>query len=220
MPKEQKGNIGMTVLLLAVLAATLFVVWKTRLPSSAPLITPNATPASSNLIYQNPQLGFKFTYPAKGFTVVADGEEEFFKRSRADFRKNFVGYVGYAPPKPLGAVLVKKTDEDINSQFDKAPLTIWVFDNSQGLTVGQWYQNFWYYPFVWGMFSWNDRAHVAPTHESTVSGQAVNYGIVSYQPGSPKFYYLPAKKKMFLIKVLDDENKSGSSILSTLVISN
>lgn len=221
--QRERGSVPVVLLLLLVLSAGIFTVWKIKIPSSALLSpTPSASssPQTQGLIYQNSELGFKLTLPSKDFAAMPDSETEFFSRSKADFRKNFTYYVEYAPPKVIGAVIVKKIDQDINSQFDKAPFTVWAFDNPKKFSVDQWYQNYWYYPFVWGMFSWTDRAHVAPVNEATVSGQPVSFGVVKYQPGSPKFYLVPSKDKMFLIKILEDDHKSGSQILSTLEISN
>src|SRR3989344_6333998 len=74
--------------------------------------------------YSNSELSLKFSYDLN-LSVKEDSEEQFNQRGNGNFRKNFNGYVGYEPPKPLGAVVI--FDKDLS--FDKNPLSIWVFDN-------------------------------------------------------------------------------------------
>src|SRR3989338_9397318 len=156
--------------------------------------------------YKNTDLGFEFQY-SKDLKVKIDSEEEFNKRGNGDFRKNFKGYVGYEPGKFLGAVVVL----DKSSSFDSSTFSIWVFDNPANLSVDALFDKYWYYPYLWGVFDWASKGHVAPDSEATVSGQQVKYKVVSYQPGKPKFVYLAKDQKMYLVRVIGE---TGDKILS------
>lgn len=156
--------------------------------------------------YSNSGLGFKFGYDLS-LSVKEDSEEQFNQRGNGNFRKNFTGYVGYEPPKPLGAVAV--LDKDLS--FDKNSFSVWVFDNSDGLTTDKWFDKYWYYPFVWGVFDYTSKGHIALDKEATISGQIAKYKIVSYQPGSPKFVYVSKGGKMYLFRIIGE---AGEKILS------
>ncbi len=164
--------------------------------------------------YTNTDLGFEFQY-SKTLNVKVDSEEEFNKRGNGDFRKNFKGYVGYEPGKFLGAVAVL----DKTNSFDSSPFTIWMFNNDNNLTIDKWFENYWYYPYLWGVFDYTSKSHVTPDSEATVSGQLAKYKIVSYQPGKPKFVYvskdqprLDRGQKMYLFRIIGE---TGDKILST-----
>lgn len=177
-----------------------------QLPQQLMLKVP--TPPPAFLTYQNQNLGFEFQYPVKGFNAKEDSEAEFNKRGNGDFRKNFKGYVGYEPGKPLGAVAVL----DATNSFDNSPLIIWVFDNQDDLTVDSWFNKYWYYPFLWGVFDWTSKGHIALATEATISGKPAKYKIVSYQPGKPKFVYVSSGKKMYLFRIIGE---AGDKIFST-----
>jgi len=148
-------------------------------------------------IYSNQNLGFSFKYH-KDLTVREDSEEEFNKRGNGDFRKNFKGYVAYEPGKLLGAVVVLEKDND----YDTNPFTVWVFNNDNNLTIEQWYQQYWYYPFVWGDFTPKGKIELAPKNEATISGQMGKSGVIDYQEGKPKFVYLSNNNKMYLFRII------------------
>lgn len=174
----------------------------TNLPPPQPTLS--IVPQDEN--YSNP-LGFGFQYP-NGLTVKEDSEEEFNQRSNGDFRKNFTGYVGYEPGKFLGGVVVLGKDQS----FDTNPFTLWIFENPRGLTIDAWYKNYWYYPFVWGDFTYKGKFELAPKEESTISGQMVKTGVIDYQPGKPKFVYLSRGGKIFLFRIIGED---GDKILAT-----
>lgn len=158
--------------------------------------------------YSNPNLGFQFNYP-KDLTVETDSEEEFNRRGNGNFRKNFKGYVGYEPGQVIEAVVVL----DQSNDFEKSPLSVWVFNNETDLTIEQWFDKYWYYPFVWGVFDYTSKGHIALDKETTVSGQPTKSKIITYQPGKPKFVYISKNQKMYLFRIIGE---TGDKILSTL----
>lgn len=165
---------------------------------------------SENLkTYTNKSLGFEFQY-LKDLKVVEDSEENFHKRGNGNFRKNFTYYVTYPPAKVLGIAAVL----DSSNNFDKNPLTLWVFENLENLTVKDWYDKYWYYPFVWGDYT-SRRENVAPTQDATISGKLAKYGVVTYQPEKPKYLYLSDNNKMYLFRI---NGETGDQILSTVDI--
>lgn len=161
------------------------------------------------------ELGFEFKY-SKDLTVKVDSEEEYSKRGTGasndgpvgDYRKNFKGYVGYEPPKFLSAMVVLEKEEDYGTN----PFSLWVFENSNNLTKEAWFDRYWYYPFLWGVFDYTSKGHVALDAEATISGQLAKYKIVSYQQGKPKFLYISKDQKMYLFKVIGEK---GENILNS-----
>lgn len=216
----QKGSAHLFViiaglLLIGVVSIFSFGFIKSPLPvPTLPLKVAAIPPAY--LTYQNESLGLEFQYPNKGFTAKEDTEAEFNKRGtgvdsknvNGDFRKNFKGYVGYAPAEPLGAAVVL----DSTNSFDSNPFSVWVFDNPDDLTVNSWFDKYWYYPYLWGVFDYSSKSHITLDTEATISGQMAKYKIVSYQPGSPKFIYVSKEKKMYLFRLIGE---SGDKVLST-----
>ena len=108
----------------------------------------------------------------------------------------------------MGAAVVLGKD----GNFDTNPLTVWVFDNPQDLSIDAWYKNYWYYPFVWGDFTYTGKFELAPKKEATISGQIAKSGVIDYQPGKPKFVYLSRDKKMYLFRIIGE---SGDKILQS-----
>lgn len=221
--QSQRG-FASTLILLGVLAVALFAlgsyyVKKQSSPEQVEFrINSVSTPSKTQDKYINQDLGFELTLSGKDLQVKIDSEEEFNKRFAggtvkevSDIRKNFSGYVQYAPGSFLGAVAILGKDNN----FDKSPLTIWVFENKEGLSAERWYNKYWYYPFIWGDFVSGSRNKVAPVNEATISGKSAKYGIVDYSPGSPKFIYITYGGKMFLFRVMDDSAKSADKILQT-----
>ena len=205
----QKG-FAQLLLIIVGLAAVVFggIYYYQSLKGNNPLPVYKLTPPliSQFKDYSNP-LGFQFQYH-KDLVVKEDTEEEFNVRGGGDFRKNFKGYVQYEPGKFLGGVVVL----DKTSSYDTNPFTLWVFDNPQDLSIDDWYKNYWYYPFVWGDFTYTGKFELAPKTEATISGQMAKSGIIDYQPGKPKFVYLSKNKKMYLFRIIGEE---GDKILST-----
>lgn len=181
-------------------------------PKSSTVNTPTTSPLKK---YVDKELGFSFQYPA-GFEVFPDNEEKYFQRSGGDLRKNFTSYVGYEPPKFIAAWVVMKDGDQLKDQFDSEPFAVWVFDNSQKYSTDRWFEDYWYYPFVWGIFVPAQKAHIAPDKIATVSGKLTKSVVISYQPGQPQFIYLSANEKMFMFKIVDkDKSGVGQKILSS-----
>lgn len=200
----QKGSVQLLLLLLVVLLLGVGVYFY-KAPKETPVVQQNTNNNYDN--YSNKSLGFEFKY-AKDLIVKEDSEEEFNKRGNGNFRKNFNGYVGYEPAQVAGAVVVLGKD----GQYGTNAFSVWVFKNESNLTIQQWFQNYWYYPFVWGVFDYTSKSHIDLDQEATVSGQLAGSKVISYQPGSPKFLYVSKNNKMYLFRVIGEV---GDKILST-----
>lgn len=208
---NQKG-FAQPFLIIAVLILVAFGVYRLTTPLStsnppSTLSSPTVPDVSEFNNYSNESLGFLFKH-AKNLAVKQDSEEEFNKRENGDFRKNFKGYVMYEPAQVLGAVTVLEKD----NSFDLAPFSVWVFDNSEQLNSSQWFEKYWFYPYLWGVFSEPDKGHIRPEKEATVSGQTVKYSVVSYQPGSPKYILISQNQRIYLLRVVGGE---GEKILQS-----
>lgn len=205
----QKGSIVIPFLI--VLATTIFGIgafYFLNLPKakSTSFISPKSTQVTEEK-YTNSALGFEFNY-SKGLIAKEDSEQDFDKRGNGDFRKNFKGYVTYEPGKVLGIVAVL----DKKASYETNPLTLWIFDNPENLSIDTWYKNYWYYPFVWGDYTYTGKFELAPKTEATVSGQVAKSGMIDYQPGKPKFVYVAKNKKMYLFRIIGEE---GDKTFST-----
>ncbi|MBU1000297.1 hypothetical protein KKE78_02805 [Patescibacteria group bacterium] len=212
----QKGTVSLFIIIVVLLFIGLigiFIFGLTKSPvlTKSPAQDPPAKAAITSSVlsdYQNNYLSFEFQYSNIDFTVKEDSEEAYNKRGNGDYRKNFKGYVGYEPGKSLGVVVLL----DKSNSFDTNPFTIWVFDNSDNLSIDEWYKNYWYYPFVWGDFTYTGKFVLAPRKEATISGITAKSGAIDYQPGKPKFIYAAKDSKMYLFRVIGE---SGDKILST-----
>ncbi len=183
-----------------------------QLSGNASIFSQTKTPVSNTKIYTNSELKFKFDY-SNDLSVLSETEDSYNKREGGDFRSNFAGYVGYQPGVFVGAVVVL----DKTRSYRDNPFTVWVFDNPNNLSVDVWYGNYWYFPFVWGDFTYNGKIKIAPTGEATVSGKPAQTGIVDYQPGKPKFVYLSKDQKIYLFRII---GAPGEKILSTFKFTN
>lgn len=199
-----------TVVLLILIGGGVYLYQNLKPPTS--LNSPNSPDSSNSNIpnfkdYLDQSLELSLKY-SKDLTVKEDSEEEFNQRGNGDFRKNFTGYVGYEPGKVLGAVAVLGKDRN----YDTNPVSVWAFDNPDNLIPDGWFDKYWYYPYLWGVFDRTSKGHVALDKEATISGQPAKYKIVSYQPGKPKFVYMSKDQKMYLLRVIGE---AGDKILSS-----
>ena len=104
---------------------------------------------------------------------------------------------------------------------DTQPVTLWVFDNPDKLSIDSWFDKYWYYPFVWGIFAQPGKGHIYPNIEATVSGQLAKSVVVSYQPGKPEFIYVENRDKMFMFKIIrGSDPKVVTQILSSFKFTN
>lgn len=176
-------------------------------------ISPQAnSPTETINTHTDQDLGFKLSYPSE-MILKTDTEEEFNQRGNGDFRKNFTYYVTYPPAKVLETLSVL----DETGSFDKNPFTVWVFDNPDNLTIDRWYKDYWYYPFVWGDYTYTGKFTLAPKDEATISGQMAKSGIIDYAAGKPKFVYLSKEKKMYLFRIIGED---GDKILKSFKFTN
>lgn len=207
----QKG-FAQLFLIIAVLILVAFGVYSLTTSLSAPNLPNTPTsPTTPNISafkdYSDQPLGFSFRY-AKDLVVSTDSEEQFNKRGNGNFRKNFKGYVMYEPANVIGAIVAL----DKSNDYEKAPFSVWVFDNPDKIEPSAWFEKYWFYPYLWGVFSEPDKGHVRPDKTATISGQTVKYSVISYQPGSPKFILISKNQQMYLFRVIDNE---GEKILES-----
>ena len=207
----QRGSVQLLILtvILVITVVTGAVVLKNFKTGQPVQLNPQSQKETEKTqVYSIPELGLEFEYD-KNLIIKTDTEEEFNLRGNGDYRKNFKGYVGYEPAKVKGAVAVLNKDE----KFETNPFSVWIFENDNNLTIEQFFQNYWYYPFVWGVFDYTSKGHIALDREATVSGQQAKYKVIAYQPGNPKFIYVSKNQKMYLFRVIGE---TGEKILNTL----
>lgn len=211
----QKGFAHLFVLLLGILLIVGTVIggsfyFKAKTSKKTALVKQEASsspvePTEEELIYRT--FLFKFSIP-RGYSFQIDTEEDFFKRSKGDFRKNFTNYIGYPPPRFVDAYALLDSSKD----FENSPFVIWIFDNPENFTIEKWFDEYWYYPFVWGDFT-EKRKAVAPVTDIQIGGQIGKYGVVTYRPNSPKFIYLSLNGKMYMFRILSNNEALEKQIL-------
>lgn len=181
---------------------------QTQTLNTSPQITPApSVPIETRLIF-----GLEYQTPA-GYQIKDETEEEYFKRANGEIRKNFDYYIGYPPAEFVQAFYVVPNDE---TNLDKAVLTVWVFQNPDGLSAEGFYDDYWYYPFVWGDFTARSK-EIAPTQIEMIGGKEGKSGIVTYREGKPRFIYLPLSEKnlMLQIQLPTENNEVGQEILQS-----
>lgn len=218
MPKNNQNGFAGIFWLAISLSFVGLLVWLFSIKPApqTKLTQPTVSATNTELKYSDQNLNLRFSYPSK-YKLVEDNEQTFIKRGNTDFRKNFTSYVGYAPPDPISAITLQDPGLLERDSFDKAPFLIWVFDNPDDLSGKDWYERYWYYPFMWGVFTFSQKSQSAPKLENLVSGQLAWKGAVSYQEGSPEYIYLSSNKKMYLIRILATlDSLSKDEILQSL----
>ncbi len=203
----QKGSVLLVLLVLVAASVAGYLLVFKNIPASklplpakvAPIL--QMTPSGPK-VYKDERLNFQFEYPSSAFEVVPDSEESYFKIAQTDHRKNFTGYVGYKPPEFVSGIILKGSGSKIESQYTSIPLILWVFENPNKLSIDAWFDRYWYYPFVWGIFAQPGKGHIYPAREATIAGQLAKSVVVSYQPGQPEFIYVPKGDKMFMFRVI------------------
>lgn len=195
-------HLPVVIVLLIVLSLGGLLFFKNSAPDQklAELVSPQVIEQN---IYKDQVLGFSLQIPA-GYELVSETEDEYHARNKTDYRKNFKYYVTYEPPVVTKIFTLKGHSENLASLWDSAHFSLWVFDNPENITIEAWYNNFWYYPFIWGQFNPPDKAKIAPTKDGVT---------IDYQPGKPKFVYMQNKNKMFLMRILGED---GEKILNSL----
>lgn len=173
----------------------------------SPLVSPS--PKSQSMF--DDKLGLNFDIPS-GFSLKKETEEEYFKRANGPIRKNFNYYVLYNPAEFLEAFYIIPDSEN---NLDKAILTVWVFQNPEGLDAGRFYDKYWYYPFVWGEFS-AAKNKIAPEDIELIDSKEGRFGVVDYREGKPEFIYLQLKDKNLMLQIqFPSENLTAKEILKS-----
>lgn len=207
----QKGFAGLLLLFFLLIGIGIafyyFSVKKTL--SDRTEVNPSASIQNVINTYSSDQLGIQFNYPIN-LAAGTETEEDYFKRNGGDARKNFSGYIQYPPADFIGAVYAAKDKDSVN----KSPFVVWVFQNPQNLTPESWFNKYWYYPFMWGDFSYEGKQKNKPQVEATVSGKLTLSRVVTHQEGQPKYIYIPMDGKMYLIRVLT-KDPAGDQILNS-----
>ncbi len=202
----QKGSAQLLLIFVGLLILVGGYVYLNSSKTQSVQIAPVVKNAISNTqTYSNEEFEFQYS---KDLKVQEDTEEAFNQRGGGNFRKNFEGYVMYEPGKFLSGVVILDKD----NSFDTNPFTLWVFDNPDNLSIDSWFDKYWYYPFLWGVFDYVSKGHVTLDSEATISGIMAKSKIVSYQPGVPKYVYISNNGKMYLFRIIGEE---GDRILST-----
>lgn len=207
----------MAVLALAAISSWYYVINQPQVaktPDKPPLRTPQASSELEN--YENSSLRIKLNLPTD-YKVIEETEPEYFKRANGDTRKNFTYYVQYPPADFIGSTYVLKEDE---SNLDNAVLSILAFKNPDNLNAADFYNRYWYYPFVWGEFSSGEKAKVAPKSVEIISGKEASSSVVHYRDTDPKFIYLPIPGEgvIYQLRLPTENNKVGETILKSLII--
>lgn len=219
----QRGSVLPLLMILVVLlllggGAAYFLLYSKQKPAAVVETVPlknsvlaSPSPGSSTQTVSNDLLSLKFDLP-KGYSLVKESEEEYFKRANGDIRKNFNGYIFYPPAEFADSFYVLLESE---KNPDKAELSVWVFKNPDNLNAQKFYEKYWYYPFVWGDFT-QRKYEIAPEDIELIGGKEGNFGIIGYREGKPEMVYLPLKDKNLMMQIqFPSENVKAREILKS-----
>lgn len=154
-------------------------------------------------------MGVSFVYPKSTHVVKTDSELERSKNENSGIPGTFVTAKGYNPPKVLWALKL----EDKNPyqgrygvESPTSPFSVWVFDNSQNISINGWFEKYWYYPFTWGSASQSEIDKMKPVKIMTIDGeQGYGYDVGPTQRGYLKLLYVQRNDKMYLFQLLGEE---------------
>ncbi len=200
---SQKGFAAPVLLFIVLLAVAGVAIYSFQ--SQKPLSGSSPETAANQPEFKNyvdAGQGFEFKY-SSSFSVLEDSQETYNKRNGGyDYAKNFTGTYGYPPPTLIKGVILKSNS---SADLSSSPFTLWIFDNPNNFSPERWYENYWYYPFVWGEYE-PKKSLEGPDREASLSGQITHSRILNYVPGKPKFIYLPYKGKMYLFRIIGKED--------------
>lgn len=192
--------------------------------------TPTSVDSSSTqavrLLIENPELyvdkqkSISFVFPSDTHIVKVDSESERSRAENSDIPHSFLTVKGFSAPKVLWALKVeekKPFQGRYGMEAQTVPFAVWVFDNSQNLTIDDWFEAYWYYPFTWGSASESEIVKMRPMAKIMIDGeQAAGYDRGPTPRGYLKLYYIGRNDKMYLFQLLgEEENSLDFEIAST-----
>ena len=205
------------VFLIAILAVGGYFVYQNKtkpVPQNQPVTSQSTpTPASDETAnwktYKDSETGFSFKYPGET-NVEIDNELKLSNRSKINVSQGFTELLGYAPPKIINAARV--IDKNKVGSANDLVFDIWIFENPDNIDINNWYRRYMYYPFTWGKSIESEADKEKPDKSIYIDNQKGQYEILQ-QRGPVRYSYVNLKNKMFLFRLL--ENQDGDRILST-----
>lgn len=195
-------------------------------PTPKPVVTPFPIPTPDLTVdwrtYTNGEYNFEFKYPNNKYVVVEDDETKYSERVNTKVREEFEKFLGYPPPRFLFAL--KIVDKAITKEavtFDEI-IKVWIFDNVANKNIDTWYNDYWYYPFKWGVAVPEIIEDNRPKLEIKINERIGRYTYLSEMGGEIKYIYLPYDGKIFLFRVrvsFDELKKQEVSGVSGFILS-
>lgn len=208
-----------TLVIISAVGIYLSTFQKAKTPSPKPVSNPlpvsersvmDSKSETKQSVYKN-DLGFSFDIP-EGFNIKEETEDDFHKRENGDMRRNFTGYVQYAPAEFVTSLYL--LDEDNN--YDQSPFSLWVFENPGSLEPAAFYNKYWYYPFIWGDFS-STKNEVAPKQEAVIGTLKGYSAKAKFRTGIPTFTYIKNGDYMYLFRTIDGDKNIDQKVLKSFV---
>jgi len=163
-------------------------------------------------VYKNSENNFLFKYDPSKYEPVKTNEQKLATENNAgepSMVDIFKSYKNYLPPKFIGAIkLMPKDKVEANSHF-----SVWIFDNSNNISISEWYEKYNYYPYIFGGLTREDALAESPKNETVVGTMKAYWGIPSGMY-LVKQTYIQYKSRVYLISS-DMDNSEHNQILST-----
>ena len=190
-------------------------------PKSSPIASP--VPEEEEVgrtmdAMENPELyvdkdkAIAFLYPNDTHLVTIDGEVEYARTTSSGIPNSFIQAKGYSPPEVIWALKVeekKMYQGRYGDEFPLTPFAVWVFDNTQLLSISEWFNKYWYYPFTWGNAVQTELDKMEPVAIGVIDEkQAYGYNAGPTPRGYLKLVYVSQGARIYLFQLLGEESTS------------
>jgi len=168
--------------------------------------------------YTNKDLSIRFKYPENEYTIKNDTESEMGERYGSGIPNSFIRSLGYSPPRLVSAIYVesKKSYSDRYGKIFKfIPFDVWVFDNSQGLSVKNWCYKYGFYPFSFGKDYTSDTKRCESKNEILIDNKKALYSESSV---IMKEILLPTQGYMFVFDTDTTDWGNNTSFIADQIL--
>ncbi|MBN1263019.1 MAG: hypothetical protein JW991_01555 [Candidatus Pacebacteria bacterium] len=162
--------------------------------------------------YKNNSCSFSFRYPEDKYQVAPDDEIIYGREGNLDssIKVHFINLMGYEPPKFLyGIKLVDKNK--------RTHMRIWLFDNSNMISIDSWYSQYGFYPDNFGPSIGTRPEQEQPTQDFPIKNAIGRQVTLPEMNGEGHYVYILKGDRMYFV-YLGETSIEGSRILESLTI--
>lgn len=173
------------------------------------------TPPTDTVVFTDKKSNFSFKYKSENFSVVETNEAETAKENNVNFPQDFTKAFGYPPEKLVSAYKVVPRKVSATGGANTELFSVWQFENSMKLGVGDWYKKYMYYPLAFG----TSEDPVKQTSVQVGQSQGISSEVECGPGGCFQYYLIPVGSKMFVFDIPDPTNIDRQSPLNEILSS-